>query len=85
MVSGSIRSVVYAELEFIKLFKLFDIIITADDPLAPKPDPEIFLAAASKLKVDPQLCMVFEDGDPGLKAASKAGMKIFDVRTLFHD
>lgn len=85
VVSGSIGRVVEAELKFIEIFELFDIILTADDPFAPKPDPEIFLAAASKLKVDPKLCVVFEDGDAGLEAASKAEMKSFDVRTLFHD
>jgi HAD superfamily hydrolase (TIGR01509 family) len=83
VVSGSTKQIVFAELNFIGIINLFDVILTADDPFTPKPDPEIFLAAASRLKVDPQTCMVFEDGDAGLEAASKAGMKSFDVRNLF--
>ena len=83
VVSGSLKSVVYAELNFVNILKLFDIIITADDPFKPKPDPEIFLAAATQLKVHPEFCMVFEDGDAGLESADKAGMKTFDVRTMY--
>ena len=83
VVSGSPKHIVYTELNFIGIFNLFEVVLTADDPLKPKPDPEIFLTAASRLKVDPQMCMVFEDGDAGLEAASKTGMKTFDVRTLF--
>jgi beta-phosphoglucomutase-like phosphatase (HAD superfamily) len=83
VVSGNTKSIVHDELNFAGIAKLFDVVLTADDPFAPKPDPEIFLAAASQLKVDPLLCIVFEDGDAGLEAALKAGMKIFDVRTLF--
>ena len=70
-------------MNFVGILNLFDVILTADDPFAPKPDPEIFLSAAAQLNVNPHNCMVFEDGDHGLEAASKAGMKTFDVRTLF--
>jgi len=85
VVSGSTKNIVHTELNFTGIFDLFDVILTADDPYAPKPDPDIFLGAASLLKVDPELCIVFEDGDAGLEAAVKAGMKTFDVRTLFDD
>ncbi len=78
--SGSARKIVTAELKVIGILKLFDIILTADDPFNPKPSPDIFYAAASELHVDPQYCLVFEDGDAGLTAASNAGMKTVDVR-----
>ena len=81
--SGSPENIVYAELDFIGITGLFDVILTAGDPFTPKPDPEIFLAAASKMKVEPERCIVLEDGDAGLEAAVKASMKTFDVRTLF--
>jgi HAD superfamily hydrolase (TIGR01509 family) len=82
VVSGSTKQIVYSELKFTGIFDLFDIILTADDPFAPKPDPEIFLAAAAKLNASALQCMVFEDGDAGLEAAMAAGMKTFDVRTI---
>lgn len=80
VVSGSARKIVTAELKVIGILKLFDIILTADDPYKPKPASEIFFAAASKMQVETRYCLVFEDGDAGLKAASAAGMKTIDVR-----
>lgn len=39
-----------------------------------KPDPEIFLLAASKLQAPPSECMVLEDSYNGIRAAHAAGM-----------
>jgi beta-phosphoglucomutase-like phosphatase (HAD superfamily) len=58
----------------------FAAIITADDPVHPKPSPDIFLEAARRLDVEPRYCQVFEDADPGLEAACRAGMVATDVR-----
>jgi beta-phosphoglucomutase-like phosphatase (HAD superfamily) len=82
VVSGSTKHIVFAELDFVGITGLFDPIITAADPFAPKPDPEIFLAAASQMKIEPESCIVLEDGDAGLEGAVRAGMKTFDVRTI---
>lgn len=83
VVSGSVSKIVYAELKAAEIFELFQFILTANDPYKPKPDPEIFFAAASKINVNPEFCLVFEDGDAGLEAALKAGMKTIDVRNYF--
>ena len=80
VVSGSLRNIVHKELKIIGIFNLFEVILTGDDPFKPKPDPDIFLAAARYLDVRAEQCQVFEDGDPGLEAAEKAGMKTTDVR-----
>jgi beta-phosphoglucomutase-like phosphatase (HAD superfamily) len=48
--------------------------------LRPKPDPQMFIEAAKRMAVSPELCQVFEDGDPGLEAARAADMKFVDVR-----
>ncbi|KAJ3671713.1 hypothetical protein LUZ60_007792 [Juncus effusus] len=40
-----------------------------------KPDPAIYLLAASTLSVDPSSCVVIEDSGIGLAAAKAAGMK----------
>ena len=40
-----------------------------------KPDPSLFLHAASKLEVDPTQAVVFEDSLNGLRAATAAGMR----------
>lgn len=38
-----------------------------------KPEPDIYLYAASKLELKPQECLVLEDSPTGLKAAYRAG------------
>jgi HAD superfamily hydrolase (TIGR01509 family) len=83
IVSGSVQSIVHKELEVVGIFHLFRTILTADDPFKPKPAPDIFYAAADKLNTAPEHCLVFEDGDPGLEAAKKAGMQTVDVREHF--
>ena len=80
VVSGSVNKIVTLELRALGIINLFKVILTADDPYKPKPSPDIFLAAASILNLAPELCLVFEDGDAGLEAASTAGMETVDVR-----
>ena len=80
VVSGSVGNVVNIELRVLSILNLFQVILTADDPYKPKPDSDIFYAAALKINVKPNQCLVFEDGDAGLKAASNAGMKTIDIR-----
>jgi HAD superfamily hydrolase (TIGR01509 family) len=45
-----------------------------------KPNPELFLRAAELLGVAAKRCLVFEDAEPGFKAAEAAGMDYIDVR-----
>ena len=44
-----------------------------------KPDPEVFLLAAKKLKVKPGHCLVVEDSPEGIEAARRGGMKAMGV------
>jgi HAD superfamily hydrolase (TIGR01509 family) len=47
--------------------------VTADDVTRHKPEPDIFLEAARRIGADPSGCIVFEDAEPGLEAARRAG------------
>ena len=78
--SGGTRENVLLTLDILGLADCFETIITADDPVKPKPDPDIFLEAARRMRVAPSHCQVFEDGDAGLEAARKAGMVATDIR-----
>ena len=49
-----------------------------------KPDPEVFLVAASKLELSPENCLVVEDAQAGIEAAKAGGMKSLGVGP-FHD
>lgn len=78
--SGGIRRLVEAVLATLGIRHYFSAICTAEDIQRPKPDPEVFLLAASRLGVPPEDCVVFEDADLGLEAARRAGMQYVDVR-----
>ena len=79
--SGGGRKNVIRTLEILELDRHFQAIITADDPVAPKPSPDIFIEAANRIGVPPEQCLVFEDGDSGLEAGIKAKMSVVDIRT----
>jgi HAD superfamily hydrolase (TIGR01509 family) len=78
--SGGVREIVNFELDVLGVKDLFKTILTADDNVRPKPDPDIFLEAARRLGIEPAYCQVFEDGDLGLEAARVAGMLPIDIR-----
>ena len=74
VVSGSKRDSVTSSLTSVKLLDKFDTLVCAGDYEKGKPDPEAFLLAAYKLGVAPVSCLVFEDTDLGIQAATAAGM-----------
>ncbi len=57
----------------------FEAMISGADVQRGKPDPDIFLAAAERLNVLPQDCLVIEDAEAGIEAAHRAGMKAIGV------
>ena len=59
----------------------FEVRISGDMVTRCKPDPEIFLTAASRLGLEPSECLVFEDAISGVKAAKAAGMKVIALTT----
>jgi HAD superfamily hydrolase (TIGR01509 family) len=54
---------------------LFAAVVTGDQVERRKPAPDVYLAAALRLGVDPQLSIAIEDSGPGIAAARAAGMK----------
>lgn len=51
----------------------FDAVISAEDVQRGKPDPQVFLLAATRLGLEPQRCAVIEDAPAGIQAAKAAG------------
>jgi beta-phosphoglucomutase-like phosphatase (HAD superfamily) len=70
-------------LQAIGLKPYFKIIVTSDDVVKHKPEPDTFLKCAELMGIAPEFCQVFEDGNPGIAAARAGGMMVTDVRTLF--
>ena len=61
-------------LEACGVSEFFDVVLSADEVIKPKPDPEIFLKCASRLGVFPEKCLVVEDSLFGVRAAKAARM-----------
>jgi beta-phosphoglucomutase len=61
-------------LERLGIRSLFEVVIDGSRVAQAKPDPEVFLRAASELKIAPASCIVFEDAEAGIEAAHRAGM-----------
>ncbi len=74
VVSGSRRDSVVGSLSALKLLDKFDTLVCAEDYKNGKPAPDAFLLAAERLGVPPEECLVFEDTDLGIEAATAAGM-----------
>lgn len=81
--SGGERRIVRRTLGTIGVFDWFDAIVGAEDTERHKPEPDVFLEAAARLRVDPVACVVFEDTEMGLEAGRRAGMHIVDVRPWY--
>lgn len=74
VVSGSRRNSVVGSLTMFNLLDKFDTLVCAEDYKNGKPAPDGFLLAAERLGVEPEHCLVFEDTEMGIQAATAAGM-----------
>jgi beta-phosphoglucomutase family hydrolase len=78
--SSAPRENVQALLENLALADNFQVIVAAEDVERGKPDPEVFLKAASLLGVTPSRSIVVEDAAMGIEAARRAGMRNVGVK-----
>lgn len=61
------------------------LVITIEDVVNGKPDPEGYLLAAARLGVEAADCLVVEDSEPGLQAGRRAGAFTAALRGLDGD
>ncbi|MGH2563133.1 MAG: HAD family hydrolase [Ginsengibacter sp.] len=62
--------------------RFFKAIVSADDVITSKPDPETFTKCAVLLNVAHADCLVFEDTPKGVEAAQNAGMRAVVLTTM---
>ena len=73
------RDPAYRTLGLAGLLSHFEVIVTLTDVAQGKPAPDVYLEAASRLRVEPSRCLVFEDSRPGVTAALAAGMRCIAI------
>lgn len=78
--TGSVRELTEPLMARLDLARYFETVVCGEDVAHGKPHPASFLKAASAMTVPAARCEVFEDGDAGLEAARRAGMKATDIR-----
>jgi beta-phosphoglucomutase len=61
----------------------FRMVVDGQQVSQPKPDPEIYLRAASLLEIRPSDCIVLEDSHTGVAAARAAGMRVMGIGTTY--
>jgi sugar-phosphatase len=59
------------------------VLVTADDVVHGKPNPEPYWKGAAGLGVAPELCVVFEDSPAGISAGRAAGMRVIGLLTTY--
>ncbi len=74
MALGSASKNAVRILEKVGLTEYFETVVDGTQVVKAKPDPEVFLIAASRLGLSPEACVVVEDAQAGIAAANSAGM-----------
>jgi len=77
------REMVDAVVESLHLGDYLDVITTACEVKAGKPEPDIYIEVARRLNVNPQDCIVFEDIPAGILAGKRAGMTVIAIEDDF--
>ncbi|MBL8142917.1 MAG: HAD family phosphatase [Acidobacteria bacterium] len=58
-------------------------VVRGDEVPNGKPAPDVFVEAARRIGIAPDLCLAFEDAPVGLEAARAAGMRVVAMATTF--
>ncbi|MCX6090960.1 MAG: HAD family phosphatase [Candidatus Atribacteria bacterium] len=78
--SGSPQEVIAQVIQARHWDSFFSSFVSSEEVPHGKPEPDVFLEAAQRLRVPPDRALVIEDGLNGIRAARKAGMYGFLVK-----
>lgn len=80
--SNSIRNTVEVMMQKARLDVYLDTKLSTSDVSRPKPDPEIYINAISRLGFSPEECLIVEDNENGIKAAHASGAHVLVVKEV---
>ena len=88
--SGAVKSDIEPILRKLKLDRTFDVIVTAEDVSASKPDPASYVLALKRLakafpakKISVDHCVAIEDTPAGIQAAGGAGLRVLALSNSY--
>ena len=79
LASGSARPLIDIVTQSPELDGCFQVILSADEVGAGKPDPAVYLEAAKRLGVAPENCVCLEDSPFGVLSGHRAGMIVINI------
>ena len=79
-VTNSIRKTAELMLKKTGQIKFMKFIITNEDVVNPKPDPECYISAIAKLNLDKENVLIIEDSEKGYAAAVQSGANVIKVK-----
>lgn len=79
LATSSNREVVDAVLESAGLAESFAATVSSEEVARGKPAPDVYLEAARRLGVAPELCTAVEDSQAGIRSAKSAGMRVVAI------
>lgn len=81
--SNSIRSTIENMMQKAALSPYLDLIMSNQDVVKAKPDPEIYVKAIAKLGLLPNQCLILEDNKNGIAAAMGSGAYVLKVNDVY--
>ncbi|GAA5201663.1 HAD family phosphatase [Rugosimonospora acidiphila] len=79
LASSSPRSLIDRVLDSAELTQAFEVTISTEEVARGKPEPDVYLAIADRLRLGPEACIAVEDSSNGLRSASAAGMAVIAI------
>lgn len=80
--SNSIRPTIEVMLSKARLDGYLDQMLAATDVVNPKPAPEIYVKSIERLGLQPSECLIVEDNENGIRAATASGAHVLAVREV---
>ncbi len=83
LVTGTPKSEVEYILQKVELDRYIDTIVAGDDLEASKPEPEPYLLAVERLKLNPSECLAIEHNPVGIEAAKRAKIQVVGIANIY--
>lgn len=81
--SNSIRKTIELMMDKAELTPYLDLIVSNEDVVKSKPDPEMYTTTINKFGLRPEECVVVEDNPNGIQAGKASGAHVLEVATVY--